>query len=137
MNHHLRIARPVSDIARTTAMYCAGLGLRVLGKFEDHQGFDGVMIGNRGATHHFEFTYCRSHPVPPAPTPEDLAVFYVSDMKEWQDACLRMEAAGFARVASLNPYWDVHGRTFQDHDGYRVVLQNEAWSNEEHEKDHF
>jgi catechol 2,3-dioxygenase-like lactoylglutathione lyase family enzyme len=92
MNYHLRIARPVSDIARTTSMYCAGLGLRVLGKFEDHQGFDGVMIGNRGATYHFEFTYCRNHPVPPTPTAEDLAVFYVSDVKAWQDACLRMEA---------------------------------------------
>ncbi len=31
MKHHLRIARPVRDLARTRAMYCAGLGLRVVG----------------------------------------------------------------------------------------------------------
>jgi len=26
------------------------------------------------------------------------------------------------------PYWDAHGRTFEDLDGYRVVLQNAAWA---------
>ena len=38
-----------------------------------------------------------------------------------------MSAAGFAAVSSFNPYWDVRGRTYQDPDGYRVVLQGEAW----------
>jgi hypothetical protein len=32
-------------------------------------------------------------------------------------------------VASFNPYWDRHGRTFADADGYRVVIQNQAWVN--------
>ena len=40
---------------------------------------------------------------------------------------LRMLAAGFRSVSSANPYWDVRGRTFEDLDGYRVVLQNSAW----------
>ena len=39
-----------------------------------------------------------------------------------------MLAAGFRPVSSYDPYWDVHGRTFEDVDGYRVVLQNAAWS---------
>jgi YycE-like N-terminal domain/YycE-like C-terminal domain len=131
MSPHLRIARPVSNISQTTSMYCAGLELRVLAAFEDHQGFDGVMLGTPGDTYHFEFTYCRKHPIQPTPTAEDLAVFYVPDPKEWQDTCKRMETAGFKHVTSLNPYWDFHGRTFQDHDGYRIVIQNAGWSNEE------
>ena len=130
MPHALRIARPVTDLARTTAMYRAGLGLRVLGSFEDHQGFDGVMLGASGAAYHFEFTHCRSHPVAPRPTPEDLAVFYIPEPAAWQQACAAMSAAGFATVASFNPYWDVRGRTFEDPDGYRIVLQNAAWSND-------
>jgi len=77
MSHHLRIARPVSDLARTTTMYCHGLGLRIVGSFEDHDGFDGVMLGLKGSGYHFEFTHSRTHPVVPAPTPEDLLVFYV------------------------------------------------------------
>ena len=109
-------------------MYCRGLGLRVVGQFEDHQGFDGVMLGHPGAEHHFEFTYCRTHPVAPTPTPEDLIVYYMPETAAWEAACARMEGAGFRRVASLNPYWETHGRTYEDGDGYRVVLQNAGWS---------
>lgn len=131
MHHHLRIARPVRDLGRAVRMYSEGLDLRVLGSFEDHEGFDGVMLGSEGVPHHFEFTHCRSHAVPPSPTQEDLVVLYIPDPEEWQAACARMEAVGFVVVASFNPYWDVHGRTFEDPDGYRVVLQNADWVNRE------
>jgi len=129
MQHHLRIARPVSDLARTEAMYCAGLGLQVLGRFEDHEGYDGLMLGRAGMCCHFEFTYRRAHPVSPAPTTEDLSVFYLPDTVEWKNACASMLAAGFQQVASSNPYWDVRGSTFEDPDGYRIVLQNADWNN--------
>ena len=128
---HLRIARPVSDLGRAVRMYVEGLDLRVLGSFEDHDGFDGVMIGREGESHHFEFTRCRAHAVRPTPTHEDLVVFYVADSVEWQAACERMTHAGFAIVPSFNPYWDVRGMTFEDPDGYRVVLQNAEWVNRE------
>jgi hypothetical protein len=114
-------------------MYCQGLGLRVLGSFEDHEGFDGVMLGGAGMSYHFEFTCCRSHPVAPAPTHEDLIVFYLPDPIEWQGICESMLAAGFEQVASFNPYWDRQGRTFEDPDGYRIVLQNADWINREDE----
>ena len=124
---HLRIARPVSDVQRARAMYGEGLGLELLGSFEDHEGFDGVMLGFPGASFHFEFTHCRTHPVSPAPTAEDLAVLYIPASSEWRSACERMLGVGFRPAASFNPYWDRRGRTFQDPDGYRVVLQNAAW----------
>ena len=123
----LRIARPVSALERSVAMYCSGLGLGVLGRFANHAGFDGVMLGRPGLQYHFEFTYCRTHPVAPAPTAEDLVVFYLPDAAEWNNACARMLAAGFSEVTSFNPYWQERGKTFQDHDRYRVVLQQETW----------
>src|SRR5215470_5754869 len=110
MTFQLRIARPVSDLVRARNMYCHGLGLDVIGSFEDHAGFDGVMVGKVGADYHFEFTYCRAHPVLPAPTAEDLAVFYVPTPAMWHETYERMLAAGFAEVASFNPYWDRQGR---------------------------
>ena len=131
MQHQLRIARPVQNLAATQAMYCRGLGLRVLGSFENHQGFDGVMLGATGSSYHFEFTRCRSHPVTPAPTAEDLAVFYIPSLPDWQQACANMLAAGFRLVESFNPYWDVSGRTYEDPDGYRIVLQNAEWNSVE------
>ncbi len=123
----LRLARPVLSLERSVAMYCAGLGMLELGRFEDHAGFDGVMLGVPGLPYHFEFTYCRAHPVTPTPTPEDLVVFYVPDATEWQRMCDAMHAAGFTEVASFNPYWQRRGRSFMDMDGYRVVLQQAEW----------
>ena len=129
MLHHLRIARPVSDLALTKDMYCRGLGLRVIGSFEDHKGFDGVMLGAVGPDYHFEFTCYRKHPVRPAPTVEELTVFYVPSEAEWRAACASMLAAGFKRVTAFNPYWEARGRTYEDGDGYRIVLQRAEWSN--------
>jgi hypothetical protein len=39
-----------------------------------------------------------------------------------------MQSAGYRTVLSSNPYWDRRGLTFEDPDGYRVVLENAAWS---------
>ena len=128
MKAQMRIARPVSSLERSATLYCKGLGLRELGRFEDHEGFDGVIVGAKGLSYHFEFTYCRTHPVGPAPTPEDLVVFYVPEPTEWQRLCDSMVTAGFATVTSFNPYWGRHGRTFEDPDRYRIVLQQANWN---------
>lgn len=109
-------------------MYCRGLGLRVVGSFENHEGFDGVMLGIAGSSYHFEFTHCRTHPVAPAPTPEDLLVVYIPVEAEWKARCASMQAAGFTQVTSFNPFWDIRGRAYEDPDGYRIVLQQAEWS---------
>lgn len=54
-------------------------------------------------------------------------MLYLPDPAEWQAATARIEAAGFSPVPALNPYWDQLGRTYEDPDGYRTVLQNAAW----------
>ena len=130
MHAHLRIARPVSDLARSVAQYTQGLGIEQLGSFIDHDGFDGTMLGTPGAGFHWEFTVCKSHPVVPAPTPEDLLVFYVPEPEAWQVRCDAMRAAGFIEVQPFNPYWARSGRTFEDPDGYRVVIQCATWGTE-------
>ena len=112
-------------------MYCRGLDLRVVGSFEDHDGFDGVMLGFAGAGYHLELTRCRHHPVVPTPTAEDLVVLYIPAADEFRSTCARMLAAGFKETRAFNPYWEIRGRTFEDSDGYRVVLQNDAWSDAE------
>jgi catechol 2,3-dioxygenase-like lactoylglutathione lyase family enzyme len=119
----LRIARPSDDLDGLLAFYRDGLGLELLFRFEDHEGFDGVMLGSPGAAYHFEFTRAKGHPAGRAPTQDNLVVFYIADEERWRDAVERMRGAGFAPVASFNPYWDRQGRTFEDPDGYRVVLQ--------------
>ncbi len=108
-------------------MYRRGLDLLEIGRFENHDGFDGVMLGRSDLHYHFEFTYCRAHPMAPTPTKEDLLVFYLPDAAQWRQACASMLEAGFVEVPSFNPYWEQRGKTFEDHDGYRVVLEQAPW----------
>ena len=124
----LRIARPTDNLAAIAAMYASGLDFAILAKFHDHAGFDGVILGHSQHPYHLEFTTQRGHQVGKAPTKDHLLVFYLPDHGEWEASCARMLAAGFVRVSSYNPYWEVQGRTFEDLDGYRVVLQNAAWT---------
>ncbi|HEX4915256.1 MAG TPA: VOC family protein [Vicinamibacterales bacterium] len=123
----LRVARPTDSIAALLPFYVEGLGFTVLGGFDDHEGFDGVMLGHPGAPYHLEFTHCRGHAAGRAPTQDHLLVLYLRDAQAWTHAVERMQRAGFPPVTSFNPYWDRQGRTFEDPDGYRVVLQRAAW----------
>jgi len=50
-------------------MYAKGLGFAVLAEFEDHRGFDGVILGHPRQPYHIEFTSQRGHKVGKAPTP--------------------------------------------------------------------
>ena len=120
----MRVAHPTNDIASITEMYCKGLHFKVLGKFEDHDGFDGIMLGHPEAQYHLEFTHQRGYKAEINPGPEELLVFYIKNFQEWSEMCETAEAAGFISVRSHNPYWDENGKTFVDVDGYRIVLQN-------------
>ncbi|WP_027051305.1 VOC family protein [Mesorhizobium erdmanii] len=123
----LRVARPTNDLAAVIHFYRDGLGLQELFRFSDHDGFDGVMLGQPGEAYHFEFTHAHGHDAGRAPTADNLVVFYMPDRDAWEAAIQRMKSQGYATVAAFNPYWDRQGVTFEDCDGYRVVLQNADW----------
>jgi catechol 2,3-dioxygenase-like lactoylglutathione lyase family enzyme len=123
----LRVARPSDDLAALVAFYRDGLGFDVVNEFNDHDGFDGVMLGRKGAAYHLEFTHKAGHKVGRAPTADNLLVFYLPNAGEWERAVARIEKAGYKPVKAFNPYWDKEGKTFEDPDGYRVVLQNASW----------
>ena len=123
----LRVARPTDHLDEVVRFYMQGLGLMIIGSFEDHEGFDGIMLGVPGAPYHLEFTRKRGHFSSPAPGEENLLVFYLPDQAKWQAAIDQMTTAGYRSVPSFNPYWDRHGRTFEDPDGYRVVFHHANW----------
>ncbi|WP_099113338.1 VOC family protein [Xenorhabdus miraniensis] len=122
----LRIARPTDNLVKIADMYCQGLNFTILGEFKDHDGFDGIMLGHSNHSWHLEFTHHHNTYVGKAPTKDNLLAFYIEDELEWQAQIKSMQEAGFTLVPSYNPYWDKHGKTFEDIDGYRVVLQNSA-----------
>ncbi|AEO62714.1 95eadfaa-e523-4d32-b73e-3df2894e7c83 [Thermothielavioides terrestris] len=121
---HVRIARPTDDIDRLLPFYRDGLGFEVLMRFADHEGFSGIMLGHKTAAYHLEFTQHETHRAGRAPTQDNLIIFYLPDSENYAQAVARMEEHGFPAVVSFNPYWDRCGKTFEDPDGYRVVLAN-------------
>lgn len=123
----LRVARPSSDLDRATRFYTQALGLELLAAFVDHARIDGVILGHPSWPYHLELTRRRDEPLVPCPTDEDLLVFYLPDRSHWKAVAQRVRDFGASSVPSSNPYWNERGITFEDPDGYRVVLENAAW----------
>ena len=72
---------------------------------------------------HLELTAGGAHPAP-VPHPESLLVLYLGDERAVGEITARLEGSS---VTPANPYWAQHGRTFEDPDGFRVVLVPEPW----------
>ncbi|EMI40253.1 VOC family protein [Rhodopirellula sp. SWK7] len=123
----LRIARPTDRLDEVVAFYVTAVGFVELGRFTDHDGFDGVMVGHPAASYHLEFTHAHGHRAGDAPSMDNLLVFYLPDKSDWNAAIQRFESADIKPVQSFNPYWDVNGKTYEDPDGYRIVIQHAAW----------
>lgn len=121
---HLRVARPTDRMEEVLTFYSKALGFKLFGRFKDHDGFDGIILSHEGAGYHLEFTRKHGHTAGSAPSRDHLLVFYVPGLEQWREAVARVESFGFSPVVPWNPYWTRHGRTYEDPDGYRVVIQN-------------
>ena len=118
----VRIARPTDRLEQVVAFYRDGLGLPVLGEFRDHAGYDGVMLGLPGHDYHLEFTQHRDGSSCPAPSRDNLLVLYIPDPTSLAQALRRLEERGHAPVEPENPYWRDKAWTYEDPDGWRLVL---------------
>ena len=127
---HLRIARATTQLESLVEFYSAGLGFKEMGRFVDHAGFDGVMLGHPEAAYHLEFTCNQGQTKRPSPAADDLLVFYLPDEHAWRTVVQTIEERGHASVPAHNPYWDQQGRTYEDPDGFRIVIQHGAWPSE-------
>jgi hypothetical protein len=130
----IRIARAVSDLDLLAKMYVDGLNFHVIGQFENHNGFDGVILGHPDWPYHLEFTYHINNDSLEqnksvnesanelvnefAPHPDDALVFYSKNETIWLEQCKNMEKAGFSLVIAFNPYWNIYGQAFRDYDGH-------------------
>ena len=120
----LRVARHTERLDEVVAFYRDGLGLPEIGGFRDHDGYDGVFLAVPGTGAHLELTAGGGHGAP-VRHPESLLVLYLGDDEAVRAAAERL---GVDPVAPANPYWAVHGLTFADPDGFRVVLAGERWA---------
>jgi catechol 2,3-dioxygenase-like lactoylglutathione lyase family enzyme len=118
-----RSARPTDRLAALRRFYVDALGLSVVAEWVDHEGFDGLVLGDPADDGwQVEFLHEHAHRAPPPPGPEHLLVFYVADRQALALRAAAMDAAGCRRVAPNNPYWARCGVTYADPDGYAVVI---------------
>ena len=120
---HVRFARHTEQLEEIVRFYGDGLGLPELGRFESHDGYDGVFFALPGTHAHLEFTSGGDHQAP-EPHPETLLVLYLGDAQAVEEIRGRVDAEP---VEAANPYWRRNGVTLADPDGFRVVLVPEAW----------
>jgi ribosomal protein S18 acetylase RimI-like enzyme len=120
---HLRVARHTERLAEVVAFYRDGIGLREAGGFRDHAGYDGAFLEVPETGAHLEFTAGGPHGGPVA-HPESLLVLYLGDEDTVRTVAGRL---GAEPVAPANPFWAEHALTFEDPDGFRVVLVPEPW----------
>ena len=119
----IRVARPTDRLDEVRRFYCDGLGLDELGSFDDHDGYSGVFIGLPGTDLHLEFTSHADGSPCPAPTTDNLLVFYVGSVEARDGLVAQLAGMGVHHVPPENPYWEsVSALTFEDPDGWRVVL---------------
>ncbi|HEY8783746.1 MAG TPA: VOC family protein [Mucilaginibacter sp.] len=116
-----RTARHTKDLNRIIDFYGRILGLKVLGEFKDHHNYDGVFLGVPGADWHLEFTVSKDIPSH-CSDDDDLLVFYAESLDEFNKIKEKFVASGVKHVRPKNPYWEKNGITFEDPDGFRIVL---------------
>ena len=119
----VRVARHTERLEGVVAFYRDGLGLPEIGRFRGHEDYDGVFLEIPGTGAHLELTAGGRHGAP-TPHPESLLVLYVGDDAGVQAIAARI---GAEPATPANPYWAAHGLTFEDPDGFRVVLVPERW----------
>jgi catechol 2,3-dioxygenase-like lactoylglutathione lyase family enzyme len=120
----VRIARPTDKLEEVLRFYSEGLGLKIVGSFKEHEGYTGYMLGLPGTDCHLEFTQHAAGSPCPAPSRDNLLVFYIRDKESIDRIAARLSGLGYPAVGPENAYWRERGITIEDPDGWRVVLMN-------------
>lgn len=118
-----RFARHTNNLEQLKIFYIGVLGLELLGSFENHNGYDGIFLGNQNENWHLEFT--KSDAVVDFTFgDEDILVFYPNTKIEFELIHQKLEANSIEFLKAKNPYWNENGDMFLDPDGYRIVISS-------------
>lgn len=117
----LRVARHTDNIEKIEDFYINLLGFECLGRFENHNNYDGVFIGKSGLDWHFEFTQSETkanHTF----DEDDVIVLYPKTILDYDELINKLLRNNISTITALNPFWNENGKMFQDPDGYRIVV---------------
>lgn len=116
----LRIARHTNQIDQLKNFYMEVVGLKLIGQFNDHDGYDGVILSGNEANWQIEFT-TSNQVINHQPNEDDLIVLYVSQ-EEFNKRIEILNSKGIESVKAKNPYWNKNAITIVDPDGFGLVF---------------
>lgn len=122
-----RYARHTTNLKNIEDFYTSILDFEVLGKFENHDGNDGIFIGKQNQNWHLEFTTSKEFPT--QKFDEDyLLVFYAENEAEFQKIEENITKNNIEKRFPKNPYWQENGIQIADPDGYRIMITKNTFS---------
>jgi catechol 2,3-dioxygenase-like lactoylglutathione lyase family enzyme len=121
-----RLVRVSRHLEKVVRFYRDGIGLQELSRFVDEKGYSGVCLGIAGQNWEMEITQHKSLKPSPAPDKDNLLVFYMDGMGAIGKLVITLGRMGHFPVSQEHPLWHEVGVTFEDPDGWRVVLVEHA-----------
>ena len=118
-----RYARHTNNLEKIKNFYTLVLGLDLLGKFENHNDYNGIFLGNENENWHLEFTQTNEI-VHHSFNEDDILVFYPNSKTEYVKILETIQNCDIKFIESKNPYWNENGKMILDPDGFRVIISN-------------
>ena len=119
-----RYARHTQNIENIINFYTSVLNFQILGRFNDHDGYDGVFLGIEGENWHLEFT--QNNEKPKSTFDEDDAlVFYPKTQTSVDEILENLRIFKVPILKTKNPYWNNKGYCFEDPDGFKIIISTE------------
>ena len=117
----LRVARHTNKLKEIIRFYTELIGLKVVGKFENHDAYNGVFLS--GEFENWELEFTSSDETPNHQFDEDdLLVFYAKSTEEYEIILKRFESLKVKKTVAKNPYWKLNGTLYLDPDGFGVMI---------------
>lgn len=117
----LRVARHTEQLEEMARFYTEVLGLEVLGNFQNHAGYGGIMLGHKNRGWHLEFTQS-DRSARHNSDADDLLVFYPTTLDEYHKILERIQRHKIKQITPENPYWIDNGIVIADPDRFKIVL---------------
>lgn len=119
-----RYARHTNNLQEITDFYTAVLNFKVLGSFENHDGYDGVFLGKEGLDWHLEFTSDNSEATHHF-NEDDALVFYPTSREEYSNLLANFKAKKVNQFEPKNSYWKTQGIMVKDPDGCPIIISQQ------------
>lgn len=120
----LRYARHTDNLQKLIDFYSQILGLKILGNFKNHNGYDGVFLGKPDENWHLEFTI--SDELPKQIFDEDdLLVFYPENEEECLDILKNINQFNIEIREPKNPYWKENGILIYDPNCFGIMISKQ------------